>query len=361
MARLGNKDRGLFEKAKGSGVWWVLWYDHRGKRHRKKIGSKSEASAWYQSMKARVHKVKLHPELAEKFFPTKAKALTLAQVIETYRPEMERMKSWSDMKRFAEKWTALIGSLPITEVSKEHAKKRQAARLAKGLAPATINREIAWLKAVLNRALDDGLIEKNPLVRFKKLPENNIHDRFMMDAEEARIEAVMAPEDFEVLAIAADTGLRQGEQFTLAWADVSFEDEGWLSIKEAKGDKRRSVPLTKRAYEILWRRYQTRTCSWVFPNANGKPRSADNFCQRQFRPALKAAGIENLTWHQAGRHTCGSRMALEGVSLQRIAQVLGHSQATISERYSHLLPESARASIMALDNRAGNRHLRAVK
>ena len=173
----------------------------------------------------------------------------------------------------------------------------------------------------------------------------------------------MEPEDFEVLAIAADTGLRQAEQFKLAWPDVSFEDGGWLSIKEAKGEKRRTVPLTQRAHQILWRRFQNRTSAFVFPNSKGKPRSANNFYKRQFLPALEAAGVEHLTWHQAGRHTAGSRMALEGVSLQRIAQVLGHSQTKTSERYSHLLPESARSSISALDQRRARKSmaLRLVK
>lgn len=363
MARAGGKDRGLFERPKGSGIWWVRYHDHRGEERRKKVGLKTAARAFYQEQKAKIAQVRRHPEMAEKLFGAPKKALTLAELLETYRPELERAKSASDMKRFIKNWTRLIGDLPITEVGKEHAKKRQAARLDKGLAPATINRETAFLRAILQRAVDDELLDKNPLSRFKMLVENNVHDRFMLDAEEERLEAVMAPEDFDLLAIAADTGLRQAEQFKLAWVDVSFEDGGWLSIKEAKGEKRRTVPLTDRAFEILQRLYQNRTGAFVFANRTGRPRSANNFYKRQFLPALEKAGIEALTWHQAGRHTCGSRMALEGVSLQRIAQVLGHSQTKTTERYAHLLPEAARSSISVLNDRRqkqGARYLRLV-
>lgn len=351
MARPNGKDRGLFERPKGSGIWWVRYHDHKGKERRAKIGLKSEAKAYYQEMKSKVAQVHRHPELEEKLFGEKKKAMTLAELLESYRPELEKTKSSSDMVRFIANWTRLIGDLPITEISKEHAKKRQAARLDRGLAPATINRESAFLKAILNRALDEELLEKNPLARFKMLPENNVSDRFMLEAEEERIRAQMAPDDFELLAIAADTGLRQAEQFKLSWPDIHFEDGGWISVKEAKGEKRRTVPLTQRAFEILQRRYNARTSAWVFSNAKRRPMSANNFYKRRFLPALAAAGVEELTWHQAGRHTCGSRMALEGVPIQKIAQILGHSQTKTTERYAHLLPESARSSISALDRR----------
>ena len=360
MARAGGKNRGLFESPKGSGTWWARWWDHRGKERTKKCGTKAAARQYYNAEKAKVEQVKLHPELEEKFFPTAPKrdALTLGELLETQRPQLERRKSWRDMKRFLEKWTALIGDLPVTEVSKEHARLRQAARLAKGIAPATINREIDFLKARLQQAVDDEILDRNPLARFKKLPEDNVSDRFLLEPEEDRLEAVMAPADFDLVAIAIDTGLRQSEQFKLAWASVNFENGGWLSIRGAKGEKSRSVPLTARALAILQRLYASRTSAFVFANAKGRPRSSINFYQRQFQPALAAAGIEGVVWHTL-RHTTASRLALQGKSLQAIAQILGHSQTKTTERYAHLLPESARATISALE-RPSKGGLRAV-
>lgn len=249
--------------------------------------------------------------------------------------------------------------LPLTEVSKEHARLRQAARLAKGIAPATINREIDFLKARLQQAVDDEILARNPLARFKKLPEDNMSDRFLLEPEEDRLEAVMAPADFDLVAIAIDTGLRQSEQFKLAWTSVNFENGGWLSIRGAKDEKSRSVPLTARALAILQRLYASRTSAFVFPNSKGRPRSSINFYQRQFQPALAAAGVEGVVWHTL-RHTTASRLALQGKSPQAIAQILGHSQTKTTERYAHLLPESARATISALE-RPHKGGLRAVR
>lgn len=59
------------------------------------------------------------------------------------------------------------------------------------------------------------------------------------------------------------------------------------------------------------------------------------------------------------RHTTASRLALQGKSLQAIAQILGHSQTKTPERYAHRLPDSARATITALE-RPSKGGLRAV-
>lgn len=369
MARKDNlEDRGLYEHPKGSRVWWVLWYDHRGKRHRKKIGTKTAARHFYQKMKGQVNLIKERPELAEQLFPTRKKGLTLGEVIASYLPDFEKKASSANLLAYAAKWTKLLGDLPINEVSREHAKKRQAALLAKPVKPATVNRDIAFIKMVLAKALEDGLIAQNPLARFRMLKENNCRDRWVNEAEEDRVESHLTPEGFDLVAIAIDTGLRQAEQFGLAWPQINFAGGGWISITKAKGDKSRTVPLTPRALAILQRRHAARTSSFVFPNKAGKPMDPQNFINRHFYPALEAAGLQageatpdGIVWHTL-RHTCGSRMALKGVSLQKIGKVLGHSRAETSARYSHLLPESSREAVSALirdeDSRGG---LRLVK
>jgi hypothetical protein len=47
-------ERGLFERPKGSGVWWVRYADESGRIHRERVGSKSLARKVYQKRKAEV-------------------------------------------------------------------------------------------------------------------------------------------------------------------------------------------------------------------------------------------------------------------------------------------------------------------
>ena len=56
------KQRGIFEKVPGSGVWWIHWYDAQGRRHREKAGAKSAAIALYRKRKTQVLEGRKLPE-----------------------------------------------------------------------------------------------------------------------------------------------------------------------------------------------------------------------------------------------------------------------------------------------------------
>jgi hypothetical protein len=57
-----GKTRGVFEKPEGSGIWWIHFYA-AGKRHREKVGRKSDAIKLYQSRKADATAGRKLPEL----------------------------------------------------------------------------------------------------------------------------------------------------------------------------------------------------------------------------------------------------------------------------------------------------------
>ncbi len=78
--------------------------------------------------------------------------------------------------------------------------------------------------------------------------------------------------------------------------------------------------------------------AWVFPSATGAtPMDAQNFYNRTFLPALKAARIEGVTWHTL-RHTFASRLAMAGVDLTTVMQLMGHKEIATTMRYAHLSP-----------------------
>jgi hypothetical protein len=54
MAREGRKDRGLFERPGGSGIWWIRYADGTGREHRERIGPKALARAVYEKRKTEV-------------------------------------------------------------------------------------------------------------------------------------------------------------------------------------------------------------------------------------------------------------------------------------------------------------------
>ena len=55
MARVAKKQRGIFERPKGSGIWWIRYADAQGKIHGEKVGMKQTAINAYRKRKTEVH------------------------------------------------------------------------------------------------------------------------------------------------------------------------------------------------------------------------------------------------------------------------------------------------------------------
>jgi len=70
----------------------------------------------------------------------------------------------------------------------------------------------------------------------------------------------------------------------------------------------------------------------VFRTRTGTPHRS---MRTTFTSALKRAEIENFTFHDL-RHTFASRLAMGGVDLPTVKELMGHKDITMSLRYSHL-------------------------
>lgn len=73
-----------------------------------------------------------------------------------------------------------------------------------------------------------------------------------------------------------------------------------------------------------------------------------------FDPCVKEAGLVDLTWKSATRHTAASRWVMAGVPIAVVSKFLGHGSIQMTMRYAHLQPENndrAIAAIMSFYNK----------
>ena len=153
MARKTADDapRGLFERPAGSGVWWVLYYDREGRRHREKVGSKSAALEVYQQRKTEIRLHKFDPEEV-----TRRRVLTVAGLVDRYRPEFSQKRSAQDDLRYSRIWAEVLGRVPVDQVKPEDVERWRRKRLSeptrrgRPASPATVNRTVAFLKRLFN-------------------------------------------------------------------------------------------------------------------------------------------------------------------------------------------------------------------
>jgi site-specific recombinase XerD len=57
------------------------------------------------------------------------------------------------------------------------------------------------------------------------------------------------------------------------------------------------------------------------------------------KKACKKLKLPELTFYEAGRHTFASQWVLNGGSIEKLREILGHSTVLVTERYAHLKPE----------------------
>ncbi|CAO3356100.1 tyrosine-type recombinase/integrase [Azospirillum melinis] len=235
------------------------------------------------------------------------------------------------------------------------------AELRRGKAPATVNRYLAMVKAVLRKAHSEwGALAVVPTIRL--LPLNNARHRWLTEAEEARLLAHSPPHLHDLCVFLIETGARLSEAVTLTWADVDLERLPRPAVRfmTTKSGKPRSVPLTQRAVALLRRLAEacppgeTRVFLYRPQGQMGCVRMPGTTCVPFRNPhgawstATRAAGLADLKLHDL-RHTFASRLVMRGVPLLTVSKLLGHASMQMTLRYSHLGPDALDTAITALD------------
>lgn len=375
MSRAGGKDRGLFERPKGSGVWWIRYADAKGKERREKAGSKSQAQKLYSKRQAeKLQGVKL-PELNRRQAEDKASS-TIGEMIELYRPKFEAKASAADDIRYARYWIEAHGTTPMDELTASDVENWRNTRLneapifggktirqsktRKKRTPATVNRAVAFLKRMYNLAardlaspefkglrVRDGYRSYNPAAQVEQLKENNERVRFLSESEEERLRANLSAEAFRLVEVAFLTGMRMGEQFGLRRDSVDLKT-GTLTIPKSKDGEKRHVHLGPRGKALFKELLAEHDSDWVFPSTSdpARHRSAEGF-RNVFLAGVRAAKIRDFHWHDL-RHTFASRLAMAGVELHVIRDLMGHGSIAMTERYAHLCPSRLKAAVAGL-------------
>ena len=240
----------------------------------------------------------------------------------------------------------VFGDFYLDDIKPEMVHRYQTNRLAKGRKPATVNRELALLKTMFNRAIDAEKATGNPVVKVKFLKENNARCRILEEDERERLRVEMHPRIRRIYDFARKTGLRQGEIFRLKWPDVDLKG-GFLRVGEAKSGEGRTIPLNRTARGILENIPYRLDGGYVF--CRPQDGEAIRSIRTGFENAVKRAGIEDYHFHDT-RHEFASALAMAGVDLNTIRELLGHKTMQMVMRYSHLTDRHKAQAVALLDS-----------
>lgn len=327
--------------------------------------------------KKRLKRAKSYEHFLDEYYAGHLEA-TLRKGVNNQENVKETM---SNLKvRFKEFLGLALSEITPLLIDKWRQKRRQ-----DGIKPASINRQLNDLRACLNKAVEWGVLDVSPFKKIKPIKtDSSAKVRFLSADEEAKLRTALDERESKTrearasanrwrverglkeysdlsdctfvdhlkpaVLISLNTGLRQGELFSLKWIDVDL-DKGNLTVvgDTAKDGETRHIPLNAEALLVLkqWKSQPGVKSKYVFHDETGKPFKN---IRTSWARVLKNAGIDSFRWHDL-RHTFASNLVMSGVDLNTVRELLGHSDYKMTQRYAHLAPEHKQEAVNRLSQR----------
>src|ERR1700761_3770083 len=182
--------RGVYEKPEGSGIWWIHYYAD-GKRHREKVGRKSDAIKLYQTRKADAAAGRKLPELRN------SKVLILGELIDDALEFTAHHKDQRGYKSKGEIVREALGSRPAAELIPQELERWLRTRCKTA---ATANRYKAFISLCYREGIRNGKVTTNPARLVGQRKEGAGRLRFLSREEYGRLHKAIAAHFPEHLA-----------------------------------------------------------------------------------------------------------------------------------------------------------------
>lgn len=205
----------------------------------------------------------------------------------------------------------------------------------------TIMKHIERLRKVVNLAIKNEWLERDPFIKFKPTFIRKDRD-FLTDVELAAIEAknfsiVRLQHAKDLFVFSCYTGLAYIDSFNLTPQNMSLGIDGdyWISTCRKKTDQPVRIPILPKAMAII-EKYKTH------PSVIAKCKLLPTYSNQKLNSYLKEiadlCGIEkNLTFHIA-RHTFATTVTLtNGVPIETVSKMLGHTSIRTTQIYAKVI------------------------
>ena len=246
----------------------------------------------------------------------------------------------------------------VTARGPEKGKRKQT---QKRIRPATVNRELACLRAMFNHVIKGEVPVKNPVSKTaaKALHEDNEQTRVLTFDEQEKYLKVATLLLQDIATIMLETGMRPEEVYRIQPENVNLKS-GYLfnPYGKTKAAKRR-VPLNAAARIVLSRRMDDIKTPFVFPCDVDDQRPVPKVNNAHDR-AVKASGVAPFRLYDL-RHTWATRAAESGIDLVTLAALLGHSKIQMVLRYAHPSQEHQARSVERLERFVAEQRIEAAE
>lgn len=314
------------------GTWHVDFYAPSGERIRHSAGTadKKAAQEYHDRLKAQLWR---QHRLGEQ------RPRSYGQAALRYLESCVGQSDYESKVRYIAYWRQFLGNMMVSDITANDVLENLPTHRTyknKGpqpLTPATKNRYLATIRAMLNMCVTWGWITSAPKLPNFSEPKKRIR---WITREEAAALIHNIPQQWlrDACILGFATGMREAEIYGLQWNQIN-ESAGsaWVGSDQTKSGRARSIPLNADALAVIRRRKGSHPVYVV--SRNGKQiRGGDD---RMFGKALADAGISNFRFHDI-RHTWASWHVQGGTPLMVLKELGGWETIEMVQKYAHLAP-----------------------
>lgn len=220
--------------------------------------------------------------------------------------------------------------------------------------PATVNRELATLSHLLNKAVEWGWTERQP-AKIRKLKEDNGRIVYLSPVQAtALLEGARSDQNRQIypfILIGLRTGMRKSEILAIRREHVNLDARS-IYIPAAKSGAR-TQPISADLASFLAEYMDTlpKGTPWLFPSVGAlEGHTVD--VRKAFVRAVTAAGLDpkQVVRHTL-RHTAITHLVQAGVDLPTVKRISGHKTMAMVERYAHQSGSHIAEAMDKLDDR----------
>jgi len=278
---------------------------------------------------------------------------------------------------------AVVKTLRVRQLTLGHVRELLSAKLAAGLSRNTVRIIHATIRAMLNAAIEDGVIVRNPADRLGKalrlVPTRHQSGEEVKALTDAQLDAFLRAADqvaslyYPLFVTLSKTEMRLGEAVALRWDDVDLVARqitvrrtfSMGNLGTPKSGKTRGVDMSKALAALLGHLDVERKAEalkagrepvdLVFPGRDDQHFDQSRI-SKVFKRVLKAAELPSSLSPHALRHTLAIRLIKSGAPLTYVRDLLGHSSITVTaDVYARHLPTGDKAMLDRLEEPTGSR------
>lgn len=292
------------------------------------------------------------------------------QWYESYRTQVEE-STYANYRYTLKLLNSAFGHLALNEVKVVQINQFINELAAKRYSSSQINKCRSMMIQILDVAEADDLVEKNYARRAfrttKQLSkENKTHTKDAFTVEETERLLSDLPDDLmgNSIRLMLISGLRLQELLALTPRDIA-EDGSWVRVNKAVkmvdgipklGDpksytSRRVVPIAPKYREIsLWLRENGgQAFLWCAPRHESLLYSTGTVRRKYYRLLEKYPDVRRLSPHCC-RHTYVTLLQSQGVPMETIARLTGHTDIKTTGNYLHISDSTLANAVTSLEN-----------